>query len=92
MRPSAEGDDSMTQPQPWKRPRWFIPLIVGAVVLFVSMQIIVGILSFRHTWPQIGLFSPHFTVAHAPLSVGSSGVMKDREYKDVRLTLVSITG
>jgi hypothetical protein len=93
MRPSAEGDDSMTPPQPWKRPRWFIPLIVGAVVIFVGTQLAVGFLSFRHNRPQISpFFGRTFVVNHVPLTIGSTGVIKNRNSKDVQLTIVDVSG
>ncbi len=79
-------------PQPWQRPRWFIPLIVAAAVLFVGMQITVGVLSFRHNWPLTGPFSNRVTITHVPLAVGSSGSIKNRNNQDVRLTIVDIMG
>src|SRR5256885_1384714 len=79
-------------PPPWKRPRWLIPLIVAAVALFAVMQIIVAIFTFRHNWPQIGLFSRHITSTHVPLIVGSSGMMKNRTNQDVYVMIVDIAG
>jgi hypothetical protein len=65
---------------------------VSAVVLFVGVQIGFGALSLRRNWPQFDVFSRHATVTHVPLTIGGSGVMKNRTDQNVRLTIVRITG
>jgi len=80
-------------PESPRQRRLRVMLIVGTVVLFIGIQLTVGILSFRSSWLRPGpFFGRAFVVTHAPLTIGSMGVIKNRNNKDVHLTIVGISG